>query len=431
MVLFALIAATLLTDVVVDADENVLIVGSHRAPGSFTSMLSLVRVNRDGEPDQSFGAGGRVLLSQIDTFSSLRGTALAVDTDGTIVVGGIAGAADLDTGLTRAALWRFDSNGALLSSQVVAAQSSDGDAITDLALDSVRRIVAVGRAGVIGSRTAVWRFGSGLQPDLGFNLPTGVVLHEAIPGAANDEARALAIAPDDSLAIVSKARSAVFADPDFEILRLTVAGHLDTSFDGGSVRGHTVQTQVAGNATGIAFDSRGRIVVGGSYTEIARPEHPALWRFRSDGLPDTSFQGSPFARFFGTGLVALPDELLEQERIFFSARACVHDLALAADDSIVAYGMRRNAALHTDVASWRFGVDGVLERSYNGTGFMMEDGALGNGTHEEAHAMLIHSDGRIFAAGFARLEGAETTDSILGLWIDSETERVFAPTGTN
>jgi hypothetical protein len=93
--------------------------------------------------------------------------------------------------------------------------------------------------------------------------------------------------------------------------------------------------------------------------------------------------------------------------------------------------MRMNAALHTDVASWRFAVDGQLERAYNGTGFLIDDGALGNGTHEEARAMLIHTDGRVFAAGIARQNGAETGDSRLGLWIDSEIERVFAPTGNN
>ena len=418
-------------DLAADADGNVLVVGSHRAVGASVTQLSLVRVTPDGAPDEDFGALGRVLVSQTETFPSLRGTSVAVDTDGTIVVGGLVGTGDLDAGATRAALWRFGPDGALLASQVVDPRSSDGDAIHALALDSVRRIVAEGCAGRTGSRTAVWRFGSSLQPDLGFADLTGYVLHEAVPGFPEDAAQAVAVAPDDSIVVVANARSSVFAQPDFELLRLTPTGQLDTSFAGGAVRGHAVQSQVASRASAVAVDSQGRVVVGGSYAEPGLPERPAVWRFRADGSPDAGFQGSPFARFFGTGMVALPADLLEQARIFFHDRAAVRDLAIAPDDSVVAFGMRMNAAQHTDVASWRFGADGVLERAYNGTGFMIEDGSLGNGTHEEAHAVLLHPDGRIFAAGTARLEGSAAEEAVLGLWIDSETERVFAPTGTN
>jgi len=423
--------AIVVGDMAVDAEGRVLIVGSHRSAGAITEELSLVRVEADGSADESFGALGRVRLSQTGTFTSLRGTGVVVDGDGTIVVGGIAGAGELDASLTRAALWRFDASGTLIDSAIVPAASSDGDALNDLELDSAGRIVAVGRAGVQESRTAVWRFGPELQADLEFNLPQGFLLHEAVPGAPADEALAVAVAGDDSLAVASRARSAVFASPDLEVLRLVSTGALDTSFAGGSVRGHSVQKLVPGEARDIAFDSQGNVVVGGSYSEPGRPERPAVWRFRPDGSPDTSFQGSPFASFFGTGLVALPDELVEQQRIFFGDVANIRSIAVASDDSIVAHGMRRNAALHEDVSSWRFGTDGVLERAYNGTGFMMEDGALGNGTHEQARATLIHPDGRIFAAGAARPEGAPDTDSILGLWIDSEPERVFAPTGVH
>ena len=181
--------AIVVGDMAVDAEGRVLIVGSHRSAGAITEELSLVRVEADGSADESFGALGRVRLSQTGTFTSLRGTGVVVDGDGTIVVGGIAGAGELDASLTRAALWRFDASGTLIDSAIVPAASSDGDALNDLELDSAGRIVAVGRAGVQESRTAVWRFGPELQADLEFNLPQGFLLHEAVPGAPGTASR--------------------------------------------------------------------------------------------------------------------------------------------------------------------------------------------------------------------------------------------------
>ena len=184
-----------------------------RDPATEAIVSGLARFNPDGSPDSSFGGTGAILEPQ-SSIVSITGPIL-IQPGGKIVV---AGQTDLGThapGDTVATIERFNENGSLdstFAAPIVNGSLFGGlsSGIRGMALDSNGDIVAAG--------------------------------------------------PDDS---------AAFGDV-IAVARMTSNGVLDPSFGTGGVQTTNVSSQgELGRLTGVAIDSSGHIVVGGTLFSIA------------------------------------------------------------------------------------------------------------------------------------------------------------------
>ena len=94
--------------VALQQDGKIVLVGTAWAQGSSDSDYAIVRFNSDGTLDAGFGSAGRTTINFI---AHDEGNAVAIQTDGKIVVGGAAGADSLIT--SDFGIARLDTSGAL------------------------------------------------------------------------------------------------------------------------------------------------------------------------------------------------------------------------------------------------------------------------------------------------------------------------------
>lgn len=221
----------------VRGDGRIVLAG----PTSTTSQdeqFAVAQLLPDGQLDTTFGNGGKATISFDDIVGSAvkdHPTALALDRQGRIVVGG------------------FSYSGA-----------PNGPA-----------------------RFAVARLTPGGSPDASFgDAGRAIVAFSAIP-EERDMARSLAVQRDGRIVIAGSANLPIpaLADPDMAVARLLDDGTLDPSFGGGRVRiafGANEASSDAANA--VALQDDGKVVLAGQ-----SGNHPAIARLASDGSLDTSF----------------------------------------------------------------------------------------------------------------------------------------------
>ncbi|HEX4245428.1 MAG TPA: hypothetical protein VHY77_07680, partial [Acidimicrobiales bacterium] len=347
------------TDVVnavaTQSDGKIVAVGYDQPLGG-VQRFAVARYNTNGTLDSSFGTGGTVTTA----IAGVNGNgdaalAVALQSNGKIVVGGYTSSLSGGTATEEMALVRYNTNGGLDTgfgtsgiATAVAGTNVFTNRINGLAIDGSGRIVVagqydngwvVGRFATTGALDTTFASG-GAQP--GFQL--------SFPSAVNptDNAYAVAIQPADHKVVVSGSAN---ANADFGVGRLDTDGTLDTSFGSGGV----VDTPVggtAGTAFGVAVQGNGNIVAAGQSGDDNGGDHlsVALTRYTGTGALDSSF---------GTGgIVTTP--LGTQD-------AAGHGVALQSDGRIVVGGYFQAAVSANDLAVLRYNTDGSLDSSF-GTG---------------------------------------------------------------
>ena len=229
------------------ADGKIVVAGSSLKGGS--SSIAVVRYNTNGSIDASFDGDGMVVTS---IGNDAVANAVAIQTDGRIVVAGSAG------GLF--AVVRYNANGSLDT-------SFDGDGIATTAIDTGLdganavaiqtdgRIVVTGFASGMG---AVARYNSNGTTDLTFNGSGKLIDPDAAPGTG------VAIQTDGKILVVgTSSNSSNFSD-DFAVVRYNSDGTRDSSYGNGGEVAVDVSRGGFDEATAIALDLTGRAVVAGT-----------------------------------------------------------------------------------------------------------------------------------------------------------------------
>jgi uncharacterized delta-60 repeat protein len=216
--------------VAVQDDGKVIVAGSSAtATGTW---VSLVRYQRDGSIDTSFGNSGKV-ITPVGSKGNDSARAVAVQSDGKIVVAGSSEQAG--TGLDFALL-RYNANGTLDTSfgnggKVVTDFGGDSDRAWALLIQADNKIVVGGEAN-FGSATtgvdfALARYNADGSLDAGFGNG-GKVTTPLKSNAGTDVVRALALQTVDGEARIL----AVGGEGDFLAARYSASGTLDASFAG-------------------------------------------------------------------------------------------------------------------------------------------------------------------------------------------------------
>ncbi|MER6346682.1 CARDB domain-containing protein [Streptomyces sp. NPDC001595] len=225
-------------DVAIDSSGRIV------AAGYSGGRMAVLRLTPDGTADTTFGGDGTVTANPAGPVAQEGGdgSALALQPDGKIVVGGHVGSTRFDF-----ALMRFNPDGSVDTTfdgdGIVRTDFGDYEGVEALAIQPDGRIVAVG-----GDSMARYLTNGGLDPTFGSG--GRVVLTGA---AVND----VVLQPDGR--IVTAGGNG--AGGDFAVLRHLANGSPDTGF---GTNGRVVTDFGGGDwARGVALQSDGKIVAAG------------------------------------------------------------------------------------------------------------------------------------------------------------------------
>ena len=333
------------SDVATQADGKIIVAG-YASNGSNDDFM-VARYNTDGSPDSSFGSDGKVTtdIVQFNPFGE-RARAVAIQTDGKIIVAGHSNATANTTDFT---LVRYNPDGSrdftFDGDGIVTTHFSASEDINDVAIQPDGKIVAAGYVSN-GSTIdiAVARYNADGSLDTAFD-GDGKLTTDF--GGGGDRAESVAIQPDGKIAIGGAA--SLGPGYDFALVRYNADGSLDASFD---VDGKltTDMTGLGDAVNAIAIQADGRIVaagVGGSFNGLDF----ALARYNPNGSLDASFDGD--------GKVTTS---------ILSASDVATGLAIQSDGRIVLGGYSFNASLNNDAALVRYHSDGSLDVSFGTDG---------------------------------------------------------------
>lgn len=396
--------------------------------GTFTSYNGtarayVARLNSDGTLDPSFAQTGSGLSAQVN--------ALAIQTDGSVIVGGAFTTYNVTS---RPYLARLNSDGTLDGSF---AQTGSGLSswVLSLSLQSDGKVVVGGFFSTYNAVAAPYiaRINSDGTRDTGF-----------AGGSAgfNNNVRRLSISSDGK----------IFAGGDFDTFNGSSAGRMaQLNADGTQDTSAALGTLGLGAAvSAIAAGSDGSLVVGGSFTTYSGLSRRYLARFGANGAFDSSFAQT------GTGLSGN-----------VSALAVQTDGKPIAAGSFTTYNgtsrpavarMNTDGSLDTSFAQTGSGFIGVLMAvgiqadgrvmvggnlfDYDGTSTphvarLNSDGSLdtsftqiGSGLNSAVLAMQLQSDGKVVVGGSFTDYNGTARGRIARLNTDGSLDTTFTPTGT-
>ena len=363
--------------VTVQANGKIVAVGGSESSGSASDDFALARYNPNGTLDTSFSGDGK---QTTDFGGEDEANGVAIQEDGKIIVVGAAGTRHNGIGF---ALARYNPNGTLDTSF-----SGDGKQTTEFDLGSGQvanavvvqddgKIVVVGNAfgPMFSEDFAIARYNPNGSLDTSFSgdgKQTASFLTTA-------EANGVAIQGDGKIVVVGTGVDNINGGSEGAIVRYNPNGTLDTSFSGDGTQTTDFGLGEGAQATGVAIQRDGKIVIVGSAGADSNSQDFALARYNPDGTLDTSFSGD------GTQTTDLggSDEAAE--------------VALQGDGKIVAVGEAEPGTSGDDFALARYNPDGSLDTSFSGDGKLTTD--FGFGADDEANGVAIQGDGKIVAAG--------------------------------
>lgn len=357
-----------------------------------TNSIALAQLFPDGTLDPSFGTGGKV-VSNLLTSTSGDSRAMAIQPDGKIIA---VGASTPATG-EEFALMRYNADGTLDASfgqggvtttqftmiNPYSRQTEVGNAIAEgVAIDDQGRIVVAGYESDNNGKSTIvlarYSPDGSLDPTFGVG---GQVTTDINFSGTN---KAFNVKIDSSGKIVVAGFTGVYpysSYEDFAVLRYNSDGTLDGSFGSGGEATIDFFGQ-SDEAYGLAIQSDGKIVVGGTAYQPNAPADMAVARLNADGTLDASF---------GSGGKATAD--------FGSTWDFGYGMTLDAQGRIIMAGASyRGYPTYYDFAVARFSSNGTLDPSFGAGGEVLTDF---NGANDFGGPVTVNNDGKIIVAGEA------------------------------
>ncbi|WP_075086540.1 tandem-95 repeat protein [Mariniblastus fucicola] len=293
-------------DVAVLADGSVIAVGTGGFSSTSTS-IALMKFLSNGSPDSSFGDGGTGLTFIVPASQSEGGLALAVQSDGKIIVGG---SADDGGGTWDFYLSQRDTDGSAIQSLRIPILTGRVDNLKAIELTAGDDIVAVGQS-VDGTdyQTALVKIdGSTFQLDASFG--TGGIVVDPILDFAED------LVIDASGAIYVGGSNSVTADSDSAIVKFTSGGAVDTSFGTNGISEVAVSEGGADYGRDLLLKSDGSLLLSGEVGSSAHlVQMDASGNLDADFGPESSLDGNPEYAEGGASVVLDADVTVFDEEL--------------------------------------------------------------------------------------------------------------------
>ncbi|MDQ4121300.1 MAG: winged helix-turn-helix domain-containing protein [Acidobacteriota bacterium] len=356
---------------------------------------------KDGKTTTDFGS------------KSAKAQAIALQSDGKIVVGGWAGE---NQGTSDFAVARYKLDGSLDESfdgdgKVITALSPYTDYVYDVTIQPDGKILA---AGFCSSAPAVYnlcvvryRSDGALDPSFDAN---GIVM---LAIGENSSANSIVVQPDGKIVVAGSARFVTtvkdqqLSHNDFVLARFNADGSLDANFGTGgkaiSNFGYWWNISYA-----LALQPDGKIIAAGSGTNGANNDF-VMARYNSNGSLDIEF---------GTKGKVRTAFLTEDEHVW--------DLKLQPDGKIIAAGNVRKDTLY-DFALARYKPDGSLDESFGEGGKVII--GFGNNSSDTAREVELQPDGKILIAGSTGIGAPSPEFAFARMLADGKLDESFNQTG--
>lgn len=266
--------------VAIQADQKIVVAGNGSAAG-FNQGFGVVRYLPNGTLDNSFGTGG-IVVQQFGSNTS-RAQCVVIQPDGKILVGGYG-----NVGVAGSAIIaRFNTDGSLDASfgtaGVAAVGTNDGLAGYAMALQTDGKVVMTGQSGAaFSSQVFALRLNADGTLDTGFG--TGGIVTTSV-GSGVNWGFGIAVQTDGNVVVAGTTSGS--SGTDVMVVRFTPAGALDLMFDGdGKV--NTSLSSGGDQGTGIALQPDGKILVCG-FASAGASTGTAILRYLEDGSLDPTF----------------------------------------------------------------------------------------------------------------------------------------------
>lgn len=366
--------------IALQADGKILEVGWHQGFSVAEVTTSVTRFNADGSLDTSFGTGGKVTTDIAGGFAQERARAVAIQSDGKIVV---AGEASLPSGDLAVAIVRYNADGTLDDKFGAGGKAFNAPAVKgrafDVAIQPDGRIVIVGDAPLTNATQdfgdfLIARYTTGGVLDATFGI-SGQVVEDMSSGT--DLARNVVVQPNGAIVVSG---DPIGTDPSLRtsVARFNANGTFDTTFNGAG------KLVLAGAhvGRGLAVQPDGRILLAGSMGVNNVPNdftHFCVIRLNADGTFDNSFGSGGTVTTSLTGLTDV-----------------AHAVTLQADGKIVVAG--EGNLVNPNFALTRYNTNGSLDTSFAVDGKLVVDFF---GFEDRAENVAVQADGKIVAGGLA------------------------------
>jgi uncharacterized delta-60 repeat protein len=360
-------------------------------PSGTGSDFYAARYDSDGNLDTTFGTGGLVRIQFTSCADAEHIAALAIQSDGKIL---LAGSAYINGNTYGFAVARLNPDGSLDSSFGNGGRVFFG--FTGSALLRAMVLQSDGRIVLVGSRSsdfAVARINANGTLDNTFGTGGKVVVQtvKSTDGVGGANAVTLQSINNEERIVVGGGRpSTSRLSRDFALMRFTSTGALDTSFGSGG----QVFTDFYGYMDRVdALVLVGNSIVAGGMARRSTSTEGAdfgLVKYRVDGQLDSTF---------GVGGKVVTDILSTQNYI--------EGMAIQPDGKIVAVGAASPDINTGDFALIRYNPDGSLDTSFGpgGNGVVLTDfSSRDTGTG----GVALQPDGRIVIAGSAGTSSSTT-----------------------
>lgn len=380
--------ADMINSIAIQSDGKIVAAGSAKISG--VTKIAVLRYNPDGSPDNTFGSGG-IVTTSIGSFDAA--TAVAIQTDGKIVVAGATFNTTLDF-----AVVRYNTNGSLdntfdTDGIAVAPVGTGNDSPRAMVIQSDGKIVLAGKVSVSSKlHFGLARFNTNGSLDNTFDTD-GVLT--TFFGTIPSDAYAIAMQADNKIVVAGNATAADATSENFAIARYNTDGSPDNTFDTDGMLTTDLGT-ASDIGEGVVIQPDGKIVVTGETQPGGNNENFALVRYNTNGTLDNTF---------GTGGITTTD--------FFGNNDNPSSLVLQPDGKIIVAGFTFNGTSFPDFALAKYLTNGSLDISFGTGGKVWTD--FGTGTNT-ATTIALQTDGKIVAGG-ATNAGTVTADFALARYI--------------
>jgi uncharacterized delta-60 repeat protein len=420
-------------DGVVLSNNKLVVSGFSKSTGD--SDFIALKYNTNGTLDTTFSTDG-IVQTPISSTQLDASRAIAIDIAGNIISAGQIEDSNSEKDL---AMVRYDANGNLdttFSGDGIQTTSGTGSesAGHSVAIQPDGKIILAGETNQdINPAIAIARYNSNGTLDTSFGT-LGKVSTIIDGGPKVNE---VAIQSDGKIVVVGSTNNR------FMIARYNSNGTPDTTFGTNGVTRTIVIISEDSFAHSVAFQSDGKIIVGG-YTQTATSPDFAIVRYNQNGTLDASFDadgkviisigGSDYCYSIATlpndkivavgnvhnginydfGIARLnPDGSLDTSFSFDGKTTIpigsnddqVTDTALQSNGKIVVGGFSNNG-LDNDFALVRLNTDGTLDTSFSNDGIVTTP--IRNGSRDGLNKIKIQSNGKIVSAGFTDNNAGES-----------------------
>lgn len=357
--------------VAVQTDGRIVVAGT--ALIGANNDVAVARYLTSGAPDPSFDGDGKVTTTVAAATDEAR--AVAVQSDGKIVVAGYAASGTVDD----FTVLRYTTSGALdptfdgdgIATTSFGAGSDQGRA---LAIQADGKIVVAGYSNIGGSDNdfAVARYNADGSLDTTFDTDGRVTV--GFTAGQADQVRDVDV--DASGRIIVSGYAYNGANNDFALMRLLTNGALDTTFDGDG-RVVTDFASLAEQGRSLEIQPDGKLLLGG-YSRVGTTDDFAVVRYTNTGALDASFASG--------GKLTVP---------VGAATDQASGISLQPDGTVVLAGYSFNGT-RDNFALVRITSDGTVDTRFGTNGVSTYDAWPGA---SQASAVTLETDGRLVATG--------------------------------